>query len=114
MLPHKYRLPANLRLNNPQTYVTPFFVVKFTMNDSTVSRFGFVIGKAVAKDAVHRNRARRLLRSCIEDRLEDIQNGYDMLFLLKKGIIDSEKETLRTEIEIFLTRKNLLKALQTT
>lgn len=109
MLPRQYRLPANLRLNQPQTYTTPFFIVKFSPNDQLVSRYGFVIGKAVAKEAVHRNRARRLLRSCIEDRLETIQIGYDMLFLLKKGIINSNKVTINAEIEAFLTRKNLLK-----
>ena len=108
MLPRKYRLPANLRLNQAQTYSTPFFVVKFAPNELIQSRFGFVIGKAVAREAVSRNRARRLLRTCIEDRLENIHTGYDMLFLMKKGIIGVKREILVKEIEKFLAEKVLL------
>ena len=109
MLPRQYRLPANIRLKNPITYVSPFFLVKFSPNNLDYSRFGFIIGKAVAKQAVDRNRARRLLRSCIEERLEQIENGHDMLFLLKKGIIDKDREALTSEIEKLLTQKKLLK-----
>jgi ribonuclease P protein component len=84
------------------------FLVKFSPNELDVSRFGFIIGKAVAKEAVTRNRARRLLRSCIEERLSEIKPGYDMLFLLKKGIIDKDRETLASEIEKLLIHKKLL------
>ena len=109
MLPRQYRLPAAVRLKHPVTYHSDFFLVKIATNDLTYSRFGFIIGKASAKLAVDRNRARRLLRSCIEERLEQISGGYDMLFLLKKGIIDKDRDTLYAETEKLLTHKKLLK-----
>jgi len=111
MLPRQYRLPASVRLKNSTTFASPYFLVKIAPNDLSYSRFGFIIGKAVAKQAVHRNRARRLLRSCIEERLEQISSGHDMLFLLKKGIIDKDRETLSSEIEKLLSLKKLLKDL---
>lgn len=107
MLPRQYRLPANFRLTHPQTYTTPYFMVKYSSNNLPHARFGFVIGKAVAKQAVHRNRARRLLRSCLEERIENIRHGVDMLFLLKKGIIGVEREILNKEIHVFLEKKSL-------
>lgn len=66
----------------------------------SISRFGFTVKKSVDKRAVVRNRARRVLRSCIEELLENIASGYDMLFMLEKGIIGKDRE------EIFeLTKK---------
>jgi ribonuclease P protein component len=109
MLPRTFRLPASIRLQNPETYFSASFLVKIAPNDLQESRFGFVIGKAVAKEAVTRNRARRLVRSCIEEQLTEIKSGYDMLFLLKKGIIDKDRESLASEIEKLLTHKKLLR-----
>jgi ribonuclease P protein component len=113
MLPRQYRLPANIRLSNPITYSSPSFHIKFSPNNLDCSRFGFIIGKVVSKKAVERNRARRLVRSCIEERLQKITSGHDMLFLFKKGIIDKDREALTSEIEKFLTQKKLLKDLPT-
>jgi ribonuclease P protein component len=108
MLPRQFRLPATVRLHHPDSYQATSFQVKIASNKQSVSRFGFIIGKSVAKEATTRNRARRLLRSCVEDRLTEIKTGYDMLFLLKKGIIDKDRETLASEIAKLLTHKKLL------
>lgn len=107
MLSRQYRLPANIRLIHPVIGASSYFLVKYAPNELAYNRFGFIIGKAVAKQAVHRNRARRLLRSCIEERLDRIGGGYDMLFLLKKGIIGVEREILFNEIDKFLGEKGL-------
>lgn len=107
MLPRQYRLPASVRLVNPYTYSNFFFLVKFAPNELPLNRYGFIIGKAVAKEATERNRARRLFRSCVEERFEEIKVGHDMLFLLKKGIIGVEREKLLGELDKFLTEKKL-------
>ena len=108
MLPRQYRLPARVRLTHPHIYASPYFTVKSTSNELPLNRFGFIIGKAVAKEAVTRNRARRLIRSCVEERLEAMKPGHDMLFLMKKGIIGIEREILLSELDKFLTEKKLL------
>ena len=112
MLPRQFRLPATVRLKHPDSYYSTSFLVKIAPNELHESRFGFIIGKAVAKEAVTRNRNRRLLRSCVEERLSEIKPGYDMLFLLKKGIIDKDRETLASEIAKLLTQKELLRISQ--
>lgn len=108
MLPRQYRLPARIRLTHSHIYTSQYFIVKSAPNELPLNRYGFIIGKAAAKEAVTRNRARRLLRSCIEERLEAVKPGHDMLFLLKKGIIGLEREILLSELDKFLTEKKLL------
>lgn len=108
MLPSQYRLPGTVSFKNAPVHATRYFVVKYVPNGLDYSRFGFIIGKAVAKEATSRNRARRILRSCVEERLEQILKGYDMLFLLKKGIIGAEREILLKETDKFLIIKKLL------
>ncbi len=61
------------------------------------------------KRAVVRNRAKRVLRSCIEEMLDSLQNGYDMLFLLEKGIIDKKRSEIYEELKKILIDKKLLK-----
>jgi len=108
MLPKQYRLPANVRLKNPSSLSTPNFLLKVSKNDSPSSRFGFVVRKAVDKRATVRNRIRRLFRSCIEEMREEIHPGSDMLFLLRIGILEKQREALYNELHSFLQDKKLL------
>src|SRR5579872_1892261 len=108
MLKRQFRLPARSRLKRPFTFSTDLFTVKYATCTLPYSRFGFIVTKAVDKRAVVRNRMRRVLRSCIEERLSLIVPGYDMLFFLKPGIIGKEREELCGEIEKFLAEKHLI------
>lgn len=83
-------------------------MLKKTANNFKVSRFGFVVSKKIDTRAVVRNRTRRVLRSVIEDMLEDIQPSFDLLFILKKpieerttGLEGEVKEALR-KIEVLV------------
>lgn len=108
MLPHQYRLPATLRLPHPVTFRTPLFTVRIAKNDCDFNRYGFIIRKATEKRATHRNRIRRLLRSCIEELREEIKPGHDMLFLLEKGIIEKQRDELYKEVSKLLREKHFL------
>jgi ribonuclease P protein component len=108
MLSREYRLPATAKLTKAQFFKAPLFRFKFTTNDVSNSRFGFVVRKSVDKRAVARNRIRRLFRSCIEEMLLEIVPGYDMLFFLEKGIIDKHQAELCKELRTTLKQKNLL------
>lgn len=107
MLKRQLRFPASNRLNHPSVYSTELFTARFTSNNRSSSRFGFVAGKTLDKRATVRNRVRRIFRSCLEERLSCIVPGYDMLFFLKRGIIGKEKEDICKEVEKFLTEKRL-------
>lgn len=69
--------------------------LKFEKNDLKISRFAVVVGTKVSKSAVKRNNLRRQYREIIKARIEDLPDGYDMVFLVGKdaiGLEFSEKE----------------------
>lgn len=109
MLKKTYRLPASQKLKSSIFFKTPFFNLLISRNNLQISRFGFTTKKSVDKRAVARNRAKRVLRSCIEELLGQIKNGHDMLFLLEKGIIDKKRSEIYEELKKLLTEKKLLK-----
>jgi ribonuclease P protein component len=109
MLKKINRLPATQKLKSPVFVKTHFFVLKFSKNDLPNNRFTFVVKKSFDKRAVYRNRMKRLLRSCVEEILESIKPGYDMLFLLEKGIIDNKRQEIFNILKTTLASKNLLK-----
>lgn len=108
MLKKTYRLPAGQKLRNASFFKTPLFSLRISHNNLENNRFGFVVKKTIYKSAVDRNRARRVFRSCIEEMLENIKSGHDMLFVLEKGIIGKEREEVFREIKKLLTEKKLL------
>jgi ribonuclease P protein component len=107
MLPRHYRLPAHIRLRHPRYYKTSEFLLKVSANNLPYSRFGFLVRKSIDKRATARNRIRRVFRSCIEEMLGEIQNGYDMFFLFEKGIIEKNREELYQELRTLLSQNNL-------
>jgi ribonuclease P protein component len=109
MLAQPYRLPATAKLTNSRYLKTPFYGVKYAPNNLELSRFGFVVRKTVDKRSVVRNRIRRVLRSCIEEQLESIKPGYDMLFFLEKGIMDKKQADLCQIVAQSLKERSLLK-----
>lgn len=109
MLKKINRLPATQKLKSPTFTKTHFFVLKIAKNESEVNRFAFVVKKTLDKRAVGRNRVKRLLRSCVEEMLENMKVGYDMLFLLEKGIIDKRREEIFNSLKSTLTERKLLK-----
>ncbi|MGH9856394.1 MAG: ribonuclease P protein component [Acidobacteriota bacterium] len=108
MFAKRYRLPATIRFIPARFFKTPYFRVKYARNSETVSRYGFVISKAVDKRAVVRNRIRRVFRSCIEEVQEKIVPGYDMLFFLEKGIINKQRQEVLQEVLLQFKKHNLL------
>jgi ribonuclease P protein component len=104
MLQKKHRLTTSIG-RSTTVVTTPFFVLKCRENNNAYSRFGFVISKKVAKSAVDRNRTKRVIRSAIEQSLENIKGGYDMLFIITKTFDESE-DPRKAVIDI-LQKKNI-------
>ncbi|MGH7245675.1 MAG: ribonuclease P protein component [Candidatus Levyibacteriota bacterium] len=94
MLPKKNRLPARSTLIRSATIATPYFTVKFCKNLLLESRFAFVMSKASAKNATDRNRAKRIVRSCVEELLPYSASPTDFLFILKKSTVGVAREAV--------------------
>lgn len=99
MLKRQYRLPVRVKLNKPSLHKSQTFRLKIYKNNLSFSRFAFVISKKIDKRATVRNRTKRLIRSCIEEVLPQIKNGYDMLFILQKNALGKKRSEFCAEIE---------------
>ena len=106
MLAKERRLPVKTKIGKGAVFSTPFFTVRIGKNNERISRFAFIVNKAVDKRAVIRNKTKRRLRGFVEKEYNNIEPGYDFLFKAKKGLLEIKKEDLyETIVEIFKKEK---------
>lgn len=88
---------------------TPLFSLCFSNNNQDLSRFSFVISKKIDKRAVVRNKAKRKVRSIVEQMLDKIGTGKDFVFYLKKDVVNTTREDVRVELNKIFEENKLLK-----
>ncbi len=109
MLKKKYRLLRETKFDNKNIFTSPFFVLRIAKNEKSLSRFGFVVSKKTDKRAVVRNRVKRQIRHNIEENLDKINPGYDILFVLKKQMTNKTTEEINGIAMDALRKLKLLK-----
>ena len=62
-------------------------------------RYGLIVSKKEFKLATQRNRAKRLLRDWIAYNEDLMLPDYDYIFLVNKEVLESDRETGRTDIK---------------
>ncbi|RUM68123.1 MAG: ribonuclease P protein component [Sulfurovum sp.] len=81
--------------NTSKTWHTPYFVLFYQKNDT--HKVGFVASKKIG-NAVHRNRAKRLLKAHFIENLEFISSGSYVLVakpeLLTQSYVETKKSYL--------------------
>lgn len=108
MLQRQFRLPFGEKKPPLYSYKTPYFIVKVFSSSLQSPRFGFVVSKKTAKNAVSRNRVKRQVRAVIEEHLSQIKSGYDILFIVQKGALGAKTADIRQVTKSFLERKQLI------
>lgn len=73
-----------------------------------ITRFGFVISTKLSKRAVKRNRVKRILREQVRLLLERIKPGFDVVFLGKKPVLESNSREIEKEIKRLFKKAGLL------
>lgn len=87
-----------------------FLGLFFLSNSDTVhTKTGFVVSNKISKKATVRNRIKRVLREVIRKNMSSIKEGFLLVFLAKKSIIDAEPELIRQEVLGLLSKSELLK-----
>jgi ribonuclease P protein component len=81
-------------------------VVKALANNLDVSRTGFAVTKEMGKATV-RNRIKRQLKENV--RLLDIEQGWDIVFIARHGIVAADYHTLTARITRLLNRAGILR-----
>ena len=84
-----------------------FGVIVLKKDNEEVSRFGFVISKKVDKLAVNRNRVKRAMSESVRRNMNDIEKGYDMIFLAKKSIMRESTSDIMKKVKIWIDQAEL-------
>jgi ribonuclease P protein component len=86
----------------------PLLVVRWLPNDLGAPRWGFAVGKRLAKQAAKRNRTKRRLKASA-DALQ-LRQSIDMVVTARSGAIQASQAELRRALEKALTRAGILPA----
>ena len=82
------------------------FAVRYVSNESERTRWGFAVGKRLAKRAVVRNRLKRRIREIV--RRLDVAPGYDVVLVARAPALAADHSGLEHGVEQLLQRAGLL------
>lgn len=109
MLASKNRLKkkinfARIEIDGKMIQSKSFGMGIYNRKDNEPSRFGFVISTKISKKAVIRNRIKRIMSEVIRKNLNNLKEGYDVLFLIKHQAAKITKEELENETYAIITK----------
>ena len=109
----RYRLRSKDRFQQVRrqgrSYKHRLVILVALPNDLAHSRFGFTASKRIG-NAVKRNRARRLMREAVRLRLDEIEPGWDLVFIARRPIVNASFHEVRAACDQLLAQANLLKS----
>ncbi len=87
-------------LNSGKVIKKSNFILIYRKNSLDFPRFAFIASKKFSKRAVDRNRAKRLLREAVRNRLDKLSKfHYDFIFIAKKNILGKKLNDVLKEID---------------
>jgi len=111
MLPQPHRLTRSADVTNVrrqgQSWRHPFCILITQRGEVEVSRFAFIASKRVGK-AVVRNRVKRLLREAVRLHLDEIQPGWDCVWIARPQLSQASYAEVETAVLQLLRRAKLL------
>ena len=85
----------------------PLIVLIALENQLSITRVGVAAGKRVG-NAVKRNRAKRLIRAAARELHPQIKNGWDLIIIARKPIIQTKMPQVRDALQALLQRAQLI------
>ena len=69
-------------------------------NNTNITRIGFSVSKKIGKSVV-RNKVKRRMREICRLRLDQLKEGYDLVFIPKKNVVDLTYKELESAMLIY-------------
>lgn len=110
---HRLRRAADFELlrREGRRWHHPYVVLVAGANRGQISRFGFAAGKRLGQ-ATKRNRVKRIFREVIRNRLGEIEDGWDCLFIARIGAAEASTSELQMAVNELLQRSGLFNEIQ--
>ena len=83
-------------INNNRAKRNKYFSVYYRYNHKS-NRYGITVPKKTG-NAVIRNKTKRRIKNIIDNNKNTIQNGYDYVIIVRKGIIDLTYKEIEQEL----------------
>ncbi|MCA9944006.1 MAG: ribonuclease P protein component [Anaerolineales bacterium] len=117
MLPQPHRLKRSAEVVNVQqqgrSWRHPLCILLSKAGEAEASRFAFIASKRVGK-AVVRNRVKRLLREAVRLHLDNIQPGWDCVWIARPQLSQASFAEVETAVLQLLARAKLITAVPRT
>ena len=107
--PHRLKRTADVTLVQKQgrSWRHPLCILISRPGSAEASRFAFIASKRVGK-AVARNRVKRLLREAVRLHLDDIQPGWDCVWIARPQLSQASFAEVETAVLYLLAQAKLL------
>ena len=94
-----------------KSYAHPLVVLvaHISENPARITRVGVAAGKTTGT-AVHRNRAKRLLREALRPQLASLASGWDLILIARPPLVTATLEDTRSALLGLLRRAKILPA----
>lgn len=83
-------------INDNKSFRSKYYSVYYRKNNKE-NRYGISIPKKTGV-AVVRNKTKRRIKNIIDNNKKDVQNGYDYVIIVKKGILDLTYQEMEQEL----------------
>jgi ribonuclease P protein component len=89
------------------SFAHPLLVLYFLKKDQGSTKFAVSAGRSVGK-AVQRNRAKRLIRTALQEFIPNIKDGWNILIVARKPLADANCQETKKALESLFEKANLL------
>jgi ribonuclease P protein component len=108
MLKKQNRLGKIVKTKRNNLFISPLFNLRISDNKENKIRFGFIVSKKIDKRAVIRNQTKRVLRSAVEELIDRLVLGKDIVVIPRGPLIPEQTKEIEKKLEEIFKNTKLI------